>query len=165
MPVDKAGKKTLVQRIRKLFTIRETPRVVAGSVAAAVTWGTAPFFVGAAGLPLSIWLFRLNKVLAVGFTVILFANPFMLFLMVLQTWLGLLMLGDPVPAWITEFDFSDMVKVMRQSGRILVAYAVGGYTFAAVAGALTFGVLWPVLEWRKSRMAGKTAGKKGAGKR
>ena len=138
-----------------MFLVRETPRVVAGSIAAAVTWGTAPFFVGALGLPLTIWIFRLNKVLSVSFTVLLLANPLMMLLMLVQTWLGLVIMGEPVPAWLKDFDFSNIMVAIKQSRQLLVAYAVGGYAFAVVSGLLTLAILWPVLEWRKARKKGR----------
>jgi len=156
MAKNKAVKKSVWRRIKDLFLIRESPRVVAGSIAAAVCWSTAPFFVGALGLPLTIRLFRLNKVLAVSFTVILFANPFMLLLMLFQVWLGLVFLGIPNPyTLVSAIEITNLVKTINQSKQLLVAYAVGGYTFAAVAGATTLAVLWPFLEWRKARKAGK----------
>lgn len=146
-------------RLRALFAIEESPHVIAGSVAAAVLWGTSPFFVGVAGLPLTIWMFKLNKRISVGFTVLLLANPFMIFLMVIQTWLGLHLMGQPIPGWLLEFDYGELVKIMRQSTQLLVAYAVGGYSFAVVAGAATLAFLWPILHWKKKRKAQKGGNK------
>jgi len=156
MGLNSGEKKSMWSRLRGLFMVKESPRVVAGSIAAAVGWSTAPFFVGALGLPLTIWLFRLNKVLTVSVTVILFANPFMLLLMLFQVWLGLVFLGYPDPyTMIKGIELTNLVKTMNQSKQLLVAYAVGGYSFAAMAGAITLAVLWPFLEWRKAREAGK----------
>jgi len=156
MAPNKQSGKTFWGRIRALFRVKETPAVVAGSIAAAVGWSTAPFFVGALGLPLTIWLFRLNKVLAVSLTVILFANPFMLLLMMFQVWLGLVFLGTPNPYdIIREIELTSLVKTVNQSKHLLVAYAVGGYSVAASAGAATLAILWPYLEWRKGRKAGR----------
>lgn len=138
-------------RLKALFTVNEPPRIVAGSIAVALLCGTSPYFVGVVLLPILIRALGLNKVLAIGFTTLLLANPLMIFIMVGQIWLGLFLLGKPVPEWLFSFEVSTIMKAIKDSPGLLAAYAVGGYGSAIFSGALAFLALWGVLEWRAAR--------------
>jgi len=167
------------ERIRALFRIKEKPHIMAASVAAAVLCGTSPYFVGIPLLPFLVRKFRLNKLVSVGTTVILLANPFMLLLMVFQLWLGIQMLGDTVPPTNLysaakvigsiglkilgdlflhfKFCWPDILNMINDSKRLLLAYAVGGYSFALLTSGATLGVLWVWLN-RRGGSASRNAG-------
>jgi uncharacterized protein (DUF2062 family) len=172
MAKNSPAKPSFMQRARALFRIKAEPHVMAGSVAAAVLCGTSPYFVGIPLMPVLIRVFRLNKVVAVGTTVLLLANPFLIFLMVFQLWLGLQMMGDTVPPtnlftaakeigaigfkiagdlMLLRFNWEDVSRVVGEAKRLLIAYAVGGYSFAAASSGITLGALWVWLERRKKR--------------
>jgi uncharacterized protein (DUF2062 family) len=153
----KAGKRPFLARLRALFTVRESPKVVAGTFAVALLCGTSPLFVGIILLPILIRVLRLNKVLAIAITTLLLANPLMIFLMVGQAWLGLVVLGKPVPAWLFEFRADTLMKAVKGSPDLLLAYAVGGYGSSIIMSTILFICLWPVLEWKRAN-----ARKKGA---
>jgi len=163
-------------RLRALLTVKETPKVLAGSFASAMLCGTSPFFVGVPLLPLLIRFLRLNKVVSLTAFVLLIANPALMFLMVFQAWLGLVLLGEPTSfgilgtevkkMWgvivdmlvkLRESDFSGMAVLWHSVARLVAAYAIGGYGFAILAALLVFFILWPILEYRRAR-----AGRRGA---
>ena len=149
--IAKKGSRSLLRRLKGLLAVRETPARVAGTFAAGFGCGTMPLFAGAVVLPFLIRFLRLNKLIAIGVTTLILANPALGFIIPLQTWLGLSMMGEPVPAWILKMEVSGLWRHLGSSGKILAAYLVGGFGSALLLGALSFFILWPALEWRALR--------------
>lgn len=162
--------------------IKAEPARVAGGFGVALGCGTAPFFLGLVVSPLLVWWFRLNKFVAFGVTALLLANPLGIVIMFVQAWLGLKLMGRPVPAWITGMDMAmlkneaayarDLVLSWFPGGGparppsgsawdLLVGYALGGAVWSVALGFTVFLLLWGFLELRRRRgeeREGKTHG-------
>ncbi len=152
----KAAKGRYFQRIKELLFRPAPPCIVAGSFGAAFLCGTAPWFACVVLIPFLARLFRLNKALIVTVTVLLLANPFMVFVMFLQTIIGLFLMRQPVPAWLIEFRIANAKQILEGGAQLVIAYTIGGFAFCTALGLLVFLALWPLLVVRRKwRVAGE----------
>lgn len=154
------------RRLAELLGADEPPARVAGSFAAGVFCGTAPLFLGVLlAYPLLRWL-RLSPFVGLGVTALFAANPFGLFVVAGQTWLGLLLLGKPVPEWRALMDAFRAVAPLLWRGAgepavpgagaawdLLWGFLLGGTLGSLAASAAAFVIVRAWLESRRSLRA------------
>lgn len=146
--------------LARLLGGHEPPQRVAGSFAVAIFCGTAPMFVGLFLLLPLLKILKLSRFVGIGVTALLAANPFGIFIMVGQVWLGLKLLGHPAPGWRElAAAVRGAVRTLWTGGAegtgggaaldLLGAFLLGGFLSSFLAAGLVYLAVWRLLERRR----------------
>jgi len=128
----------LKEKLRNLFSIRDTPHRIALSFAVGLFVGVSPFLGLHTILALALaWLLRLNRV--VTFTAVYVTNPWsMIPIYTFCTWVGTLVLGtDLIPSEV-DWKMVKMQTIFIQFRHILPPFFTGSTIVAAASAFLGY---------------------------